>query len=173
MLLFERLDPETLGKLVALYEHKVFVQSVVLDVNPFWAVLLAWYVVMGAGRLSMDRSLARGLADSALPGAAAAVRLFSSATRYLGPLLKLAMRLWLTMAWLAGTGGDIASDLGKVVLPLQTAAHFPSAIAIAGAPLLALGLATRFTALLLMAATAGGPMMERLGSWGLTPGSHV
>jgi glucose-6-phosphate isomerase len=42
LLLFQRLDPTTLGKLVALYEHKVYVQSVIWDVNPFdqWGVEL-------------------------------------------------------------------------------------------------------------------------------------
>ncbi|MBI4938327.1 MAG: glucose-6-phosphate isomerase [Nitrosomonadales bacterium] len=41
-LLFDRLDPHTLGMLVALYEHKVFVQGVVLDINSFdqWGVEL-------------------------------------------------------------------------------------------------------------------------------------
>ncbi len=34
-LLFQKLDPETLGKLVALYEHKVFVESVVWGLNAF------------------------------------------------------------------------------------------------------------------------------------------
>jgi glucose-6-phosphate isomerase len=34
-LLFQKLDPETLGKLVALYEHKVFVESVVWGINAF------------------------------------------------------------------------------------------------------------------------------------------
>jgi glucose-6-phosphate isomerase len=40
--MFEALDPETLGKLVALYEHKVYVQGVVWDVNSFdqWGVEL-------------------------------------------------------------------------------------------------------------------------------------
>jgi glucose-6-phosphate isomerase len=42
ILLFPRLDPATVGKLVALYEHKVYVQSVVWDINPFdqWGVEL-------------------------------------------------------------------------------------------------------------------------------------
>ena len=42
LILFERLDPETLGKLVALYEHKVFVQGVIWDINSFdqWGVQL-------------------------------------------------------------------------------------------------------------------------------------
>jgi glucose-6-phosphate isomerase len=42
VILFPRLGPRTLGKLVAWYEHKVFVQSVLWDVNPFdqWGVEL-------------------------------------------------------------------------------------------------------------------------------------
>jgi glucose-6-phosphate isomerase len=42
LLLFERLDAATLGKLIALYEHKVFVQGVIWDVNSFdqWGVQL-------------------------------------------------------------------------------------------------------------------------------------
>ncbi len=41
-LLVERLDAHTLGMLIALYEHKVFVQSVVWNINPFdqWGVEL-------------------------------------------------------------------------------------------------------------------------------------
>ena len=35
LILFEQLDPATLGRLVALYEHKVFVQGVIWDVNSF------------------------------------------------------------------------------------------------------------------------------------------
>ena len=41
-LLFDRLDPHTLGMLIALYEHKVFVQGVVWNINSFdqWGVEL-------------------------------------------------------------------------------------------------------------------------------------
>jgi len=41
-LLIERLTPEALGKLVALYEHNVYVQGVIWDINPFdqWGVEL-------------------------------------------------------------------------------------------------------------------------------------
>jgi glucose-6-phosphate isomerase len=40
ILLFPRLDPGTLGQLIALYEHKVFVQAVIWGINPFdqWGV---------------------------------------------------------------------------------------------------------------------------------------
>ena len=34
-IVYDALDAETLGALIALYEHKVFVQSVLWDVNPF------------------------------------------------------------------------------------------------------------------------------------------
>jgi len=42
LLMFERLDPPTLGKLIALYEHKVFAQSVIWGINAFdqWGVEL-------------------------------------------------------------------------------------------------------------------------------------
>jgi glucose-6-phosphate isomerase len=48
----DRLDPETLGALVALYEHKVFVQAVVWGINPFDQ----WGVELG-------KTLARSMAD--------------------------------------------------------------------------------------------------------------
>ena len=40
--LYRKLDPRTLGRLLALYEHKVFVQSVIWNVNAFdqWGVEL-------------------------------------------------------------------------------------------------------------------------------------
>jgi len=41
-ILAERLTPETLGKLVALYEHSVFTQGAIWRINPFdqWGVEL-------------------------------------------------------------------------------------------------------------------------------------
>jgi glucose-6-phosphate isomerase len=41
-IVYDQLDPETLGKLIALYEHKVFVESVLWDINAFdqWGVEL-------------------------------------------------------------------------------------------------------------------------------------
>jgi glucose-6-phosphate isomerase len=39
-LLMDELSPHTLGMLIVLYEHKVFVQSVIWNINPFdqWGV---------------------------------------------------------------------------------------------------------------------------------------
>ena len=41
-ILYTRLDPRTLGRLIALYEHKIFVQGVIWQVNSFdqWGVEL-------------------------------------------------------------------------------------------------------------------------------------
>lgn len=41
-ILFKKLNPHTLGALIAMYEHKVFVQSVIWNINPFdqWGVEL-------------------------------------------------------------------------------------------------------------------------------------
>jgi glucose-6-phosphate isomerase len=40
--LYQKLDPRTLGKLIALYEHKIFVQGVIWNINSFdqWGVEL-------------------------------------------------------------------------------------------------------------------------------------
>jgi glucose-6-phosphate isomerase len=42
IVLFQKTDPKTLGKLIALYEHKVFTQGVIWGINSFdqWGVEL-------------------------------------------------------------------------------------------------------------------------------------
>lgn len=39
-ILFDKLTPNTLGKLIALYEHKIFVQGIIWDINSYdqWGV---------------------------------------------------------------------------------------------------------------------------------------
>lgn len=48
-LLLEKLTPNTFGMLIALYEHKVFVQSVIWNINPFdqWGVELGKQIATG------------------------------------------------------------------------------------------------------------------------------
>ena len=72
MLLFERLDPATLGKLIALYEHKAFVQSVIWDGNAFdqWGVELGKRL---AAQLS-DALEAEDAAPAAIAGALGRLR---------------------------------------------------------------------------------------------------
>ena len=123
-----------------------------LDVHLFWAALLLGFVVRGAGALSLDRLLAKGLADSAVPLAAGLLARLESATRRLVPVYLLTLRFWLAGAvFLAGTG--------SAFLPATSAFNFVSPFATACAGFLALGLATRPAAALLMAGLAGAHMM--------------
>jgi glucose-6-phosphate isomerase len=73
LLLFETLDAATLGKLVALYEHKVYVQSVIWGVNPFdqWGVQLGKRL---ASELTRAVTGAAAAPTTAITGALAALR---------------------------------------------------------------------------------------------------
>lgn len=60
--LYKRLSPRVLGQLIALYEHKVFVQSVIWDIDPFdqWGVELGKELalrltpIVADGKASLD-----------------------------------------------------------------------------------------------------------------------
>ncbi len=99
-----------------------------LDQHLYWAALFGWYVVMGAGPISLDRLLASGLAASALPLVKPLGRLYAALTRYLGPVYQLALRLWLASLWFT---------------PVLVGRSFLEAVLGFVSPLLALGLATR------------------------------
>lgn len=76
-LMYERLDPFTLGRIVALYEHKTFVQGVVWGIDPFdqWGVELGKQLAeridseLGSGEIGTDRDAStRGLMRRYLDG---------------------------------------------------------------------------------------------------------
>jgi glucose-6-phosphate isomerase len=69
LLMFRQLDPRTLGALIALYEHKVFVQSVVWGVNAFdqWGVELGKKLCEGI--VPLVRAAAGGGGAAAAAGA--------------------------------------------------------------------------------------------------------
>ncbi|WP_299933115.1 glucose-6-phosphate isomerase [uncultured Pelagimonas sp.] len=52
-LIYEKLDPETLGKIIALYEHRVFVEGVILGINSYdqWGVELGKELATALGPL--------------------------------------------------------------------------------------------------------------------------
>src|SRR5271166_6939443 len=68
------------------------------DEHLFWAALFGWYVVQGAGPLSLDHVLAKGLGQSPLPLAGPAMTALRWVTREVGPLYLLGLRLWLAAA---------------------------------------------------------------------------
>ncbi len=135
-----------------------------LDVNLLWAALLAWLVVHGAGRLSLDSLLAHGLADSALPFADASYRFTARLTRTLAPAYRLALRLWLA----AAVAGGAALTASAALLPLRTGAELGGLSLLA--LLLAAGLATRYAAALLAAAALAARVMDggdEMGLWAM------
>jgi glucose-6-phosphate isomerase len=71
LLMFEALDPATLGRLVATYEHKVYVQGVIWDVNSFDQ----WGVELGK-RLASGLTCAVSSASDDPPAIAGALRRF-------------------------------------------------------------------------------------------------
>ncbi|MGH8512745.1 MAG: DoxX family protein, partial [Gammaproteobacteria bacterium] len=83
--------PLLLLSLVIQFEYKF------LNEHVYWVVLFAWYALMGAGPLSLDRMLAAGFADSALPFARALSRGVAVFRRWVGPVYQLALRAWLAL----------------------------------------------------------------------------
>ncbi len=69
-LLVTKLTPNTLGQLIALYEHKIFVQGVIWDVNSFdqWGVELGKVLAK-----NLDQDLANDTAEAATDSSTAAL----------------------------------------------------------------------------------------------------
>ncbi|MDE2577247.1 MAG: glucose-6-phosphate isomerase [Hyphomicrobiales bacterium] len=78
-LLYRKLDPRTLGRLVALYEHKVFTQSVLWDINPFdqWGVELGKELCTRLAPAVLDDAAPLGSFDGSTAGLIAARRILS------------------------------------------------------------------------------------------------
>jgi glucose-6-phosphate isomerase len=68
--MYRSLDPRTLGRLVALYEHKVFVQSAIWDINAFdqWGVELGKELCNRLAPIVMDSSKSAGELDGSTAG---------------------------------------------------------------------------------------------------------
>ncbi len=134
----------------------VQINYVPLDINLYSAVLFGWFAICGAGPLSLDQLLARGLGDTALPFATALTKLARAITRHLKLYYQLFIRLWLALALFAvSTGTRVPSGLRNLI-PEQSLVHFAPApvFALIGALLLAFGLLTRPATLLLSATVA-------------------
>lgn len=109
------------------------------------AVLLGWYLVQGAGPLSLDHLFDKGLGFSPLPFAGSAMSAAHWTRRVLAPVYRLAVRLWLA-ASLFGLAG--------LMVPGDTWSHLPALPAALAGLLLLLGLATPLVCLLLIVVPA-------------------
>lgn len=128
-----------------------------LDAHLYWVVLLGWFVVRGAGELSLDHLLSRGLADSALPFAGLLVRATGIFTKAVKPVYQFALRLWLGTA-LAGVGTGIATWPVNM-LPLKSVAHLPAVFALVCALSFIFGFAMRPLALVIVLFSLGTHMI--------------
>jgi hypothetical protein len=81
-----------------------------LDLNLFRIALLAYYVRLGADRLSLDRLLSQGLKNSPLPQAGALIRLLDATRPALTGIYLLALRVALTLTLLLA-GGHVGTAM--------------------------------------------------------------
>ncbi|MGD1016019.1 MAG: glucose-6-phosphate isomerase [Roseiarcus sp.] len=75
-LLYTQLTPRTLGRLIALYEHKVFVEAAIWDINPFdqWGVELGKELASRLAPIVADPSADLQALDASTAGLIAHVR---------------------------------------------------------------------------------------------------
>ena len=131
------------------------------DSQLFWAALLGWYAVYGAGPWSIDQLLRRGLADSALPLAPAIVRCSEWVRVQLGPLYLSALRVWIAATLIIrGIGTAPTRDELAKWLPLHSVEPLPATLAVAAGAALLVGLATRYVAALLLLGLSAHAMMN-------------
>jgi NADH dehydrogenase/putative oxidoreductase len=94
------------------------------DTQLFWLAILGWYAIRGAGPLSLDALLRRGLRESAVPLAPQLVGMGEWVRAHIGPWYLVVLRAWLGCASLAAAKG-LVSPAGQhaisVWLPVSTA----------------------------------------------------
>jgi putative oxidoreductase len=135
---------------------------VALDQHLFWAALFGWFVVRGAGSLSVDRMLAHGLSDSALPLVAPLVNGLKWLSKFASPVYLLLLRLWLAAAiYFAFHGLTQYAD----IVPVTTASIFASYLGLALGLMLVLGLALRWVGLAAIIAAPAMMMQMNLDSY--------
>jgi glucose-6-phosphate isomerase len=78
--LYRQLDPRTLGRLIALYEHKVFVEAAIWDINPFdqWGVELGKELASRLAPIVADPKADLSALDHSTAGLIAHVRALRS-----------------------------------------------------------------------------------------------
>jgi NADH dehydrogenase/putative oxidoreductase len=123
------------------------------DTQLFWMALSGWFVIHGAGAISFDNLLRRGLSDSAVPLIPAIIRASTWLRSQGTPLYISLLRGWLGLALL--TAVFAASHRLNVEnaarwLPLDVALRVPPVAAWVGGVMLLMGAGTRYVATVLL-----------------------
>jgi NADH dehydrogenase FAD-containing subunit/uncharacterized membrane protein YphA (DoxX/SURF4 family) len=123
------------------------------DTQLFWMALAGWFAIHGAGPISVDHLLRRGLSDSAIPLIPRIINFSERLRAYGTPLYISFFRVWLGIALLMAafsrSSGAEFKDFERW-LPLDVAARVPLACAWVGGVLLLTGLATRYIAAVML-----------------------
>jgi NADH:ubiquinone reductase (H+-translocating) len=124
-----------------------------LDLNLFWMALLAYYVLVGADRLSLDRLLVHGLKSSPLPQFGALIGFLDVTRAALTGIYLLVLRIALTLTLLLAAGHMSTTVMTTTTpirawLPVSSATLLFGNVGIGLPLLMGSGLATRATALL-------------------------
>ena len=123
------------------------------DTQLFWVALAGWFAIYGAGPISVDHLLRRGLMDSAIPLIARIIAFSKRLRAYGTPLYLSFIRVWLGVALLMAAMSRSSGAEFKIFerwLPLDVAIRIPVASAWVGGALLLAGLATRYIAAVLL-----------------------
>jgi NADH dehydrogenase/putative oxidoreductase len=135
-----------------------------LDQHLFWAILFAWFVVKGAGPISLDALIGRGIAATALPLAGTITRIFEALSRWGDPAIKLLLRCWVAALFFRSGVMKISNfDMTQMLfhaqsaewlLPPELAARLTIIIELACLIFLVLGTGTRIMAIILIGLSA-------------------
>ena len=135
-----------------------------LDQHLFWAILFGWFVVKGAGPISLDALIGRGIAATALPLAGTITRFFQALSRWGDPAIKLLLRCWIAALFFRSgvmkiNNFDMTQMLfhaqsAQGLLPAGLAARLTILIELACLVFLVFGAGTRITAIVLIGLSA-------------------
>jgi NADH dehydrogenase/putative oxidoreductase len=131
------------------------------DSQLFWAALFGWYIIYGAGPLSVDNLLRRGLADSALPLVPRIIRASAWVRANIGPYYLSALRIYVGTALLVRAYATMAERTALAAwLPVHTMVAIPPALAAIAGIVLLVGAATRYMAGILLLGLSAHAMMS-------------
>jgi uncharacterized membrane protein YphA (DoxX/SURF4 family) len=131
-----------------------------LDQHLFWAILFGWFVVEGAGPISLDALIGRGIAATAPPLAGTITLIFEAMSRWGDPVIKLLLRCWIAAPFFRSGVMKISNfDMTQMLfharsaqwlLPPELATRLIILIELACLIFLVVGVGTRIMAILLI-----------------------